>query len=230
MAHYAIIPAAGAGRRMGGSVSKQFMELQGKAILCHTLERFEASELVSGVIVVVPSEQVAMVAELVADFPKVISIVAGGKERQDSVYNALEALPDDAEVVAVHDGVRPFVRASQIDEAIRAAMTHGGAIVAVKVPDTIKREKNGTGEIAETIDRTHLWLAQTPQAFRVDLLKEAFLEAMKAQFYGTDEAGLVERIGRPVYLVMGDRGNVKITTPDDLPMGEAILAMRQQEK
>ncbi len=160
---------------------------------------------------------------------KVKSVVAGGSERQHSVYEGLQALPDNTEWVMVHDAVRPFARPEAVLSCWRHVREKDAAVLAVPVKDTIK-VVNDAGAIESTPDRCSLWAIQTPQAFRLSLLMEAHKRAAEEQFIGTDDSMLVERIGYPVHVVESDYTNVKITTPDDLLMAEWILGQRKEEQ
>ena len=171
----------------------------------------------------------------ISDLPlsKLVKIVPGGRERQDSVRNGLEAVEEGIDLIAVHDGVRPFVSEKTICEAIKAAAEHGAASVGVPVKDTIKTA--GTGGSAErivekTLDRKSLWITQTPQVFRTEIIREAYRRAYDDGYYGTDDAALVERIGLPVVMVPGTYENIKITTPEDLAYGEFILGRNRIEQ
>jgi 2-C-methyl-D-erythritol 4-phosphate cytidylyltransferase len=211
---------------------KTYLLLAGKPILIHTLELFETIPEVHEVLVVVHPEDLEFCQEEIIDpYPlkKVLRLVPGGKERQDSVYNALKALQKEADelaIVLVHDGVRPLVDPAQVRQVVAAARRHGAAILGIPCQDTLKRV-NSRGEITATVDRQELWQVQTPQAFRAALLWRAYQEAMSRSFYATDEAALVEALGETVVMVPGSPLNLKITTPDDLKMAEAFLAMRQ---
>lgn len=219
----AIVPAAGAGLRMGTEVPKQFLALGGKPLLVVTLERLSASPLVETVVVAVPPGWVDKVeAELVRPFglAKVGAVVEGGAERQDSVRAGLEALPAEVEVVVVHDGVRPFLTPGMVAAVVEAASKAGAAVTAVAVTDTLKRASRG--EVMETIEREGLVSVQTPQAFRKDLLAEALGKARLDGFVATDEAALVERLGLPVGVVAGSATNIKVTTAEDLALAESI--------
>lgn len=215
-----VIPAAGMGRRMGTNQPKQYLQLAGRPMIAHTLERFRTVE---SVVVVVEPERVESFRREIIDayqFPREWHVVAGGAERQDSVRNGLEYVPNVCDVVLVHDGVRPLITPELIQAVARKAADIGAAIVAIPTRDTIKRCVEDF--ISETIDRTHLWQAQTPQAFRTDIIKKAFATAYRDNFYGTDEASLVERVGVPIALVRGSDWNIKITTPEDLVIAEAL--------
>lgn len=228
----AIIAAAGLGRRMQQDTPKTYLLLAGKPILIHTLELFETIPEVHEVLVVVHPEDLEFCQQEVIDphpLKKVLRLVPGGKERQDSVYNALKVLQkeaDDGDIVLVHDGVRPLVDPAQVLQVVAAARRHGAAILGIPCQDTLKRV-NPKGEVTATVNRQELWQVQTPQAFRAALLWRAYQDAMSRGFYATDEAALVEALGEIVVMVPGSPLNLKITTPDDLKMAEAFLALRQ---
>ncbi len=228
----AIIAAAGLGVRMQQDTPKTYLQLAGKPILIHTLEVFERVSEVHEVLVVVHPEDLEFCQEEVIDpYPlkKVLRLVPGGKERQDSVYNALKVLwkkEDELDVVLVHDGVRPLVSPALVRQVVTAARRYGGAILGVPCQDTLKRV-NARKEIVATVDRQELWQVQTPQAFRAALLWRAYQQAMEKGFYATDEAALVEALGDTVVVVPSSPLNLKITTPDDLKMAEAILSLRR---
>lgn len=220
-----IIPAAGSGIRMGLSSPKQFYELEGIPILVHTLRVFQQVESVGRIIVVVPAESCGVVQNLVDQYQldKVTRVVEGGKERQDSVSAGLENLGDEIELVLVHDGVRPFVSAAVIEECLKEAEKSGAAMAAIPVKDTLKAVSS-RNVIEKTINRDGVWQAQTPQAAKTALLKEAYrLAAAKKDFIATDEAGLLEFLGHPVKVVAGSEKNIKITRPEDLVIAKAIL-------
>ncbi len=228
----AIIPAAGSGIRMGLPAPKQFFELDGTPILIRTLQVFQQVESVGLIIVVVPQAICDWVEEQVRRFhlAKVFKVVAGGKHRQDSVLAGLKALPREVEFVLVHDGVRPFVPVSVIENCLKQAEKEGAAMAAVPVKDTLKAV-SPEKEIEKTIDRSGVWQAQTPQAADVALLKKAFAEAAKDEgFIATDEAALLERINIPVHVVEGSEKNIKITRPEDLILARAILMESHNEK
>jgi len=226
----AIIPAAGSGNRMNRDVSKQYLTLAGKPILVCTLEVFEACPLVDALLVVVPSQDLESVrTDILApwNLKKVAGIIPGGKERQDSVRAGIEALAGDTELVIIHDAVRPFITAGLIENCIRAAEEEGAATVGVPAKDTVK-EVGPDGRILRTCDRSLLWLTQTPQAFRRDIIESAHRAAVRDGFRGTDDTSLVERLGIAVRMIRGDYGNIKITTPEDLILAEALLAARRE--
>lgn len=220
-----IIAAAGIGARMGSGQPKQYMEVGGRPIICHTLDRFREAKCIDELIVVVePGRDVAFRNDILISFgyPKHWRVTEGGKLRQESVANGLELVPPDCDVVLIHDGVRPFITANQIETAAQVAARDGACVVAAQVKDTIKRV-SGDGLIVETVDRERLWNAQTPQAFLCGILKEAFTAAARDGFVATDDAGLVERLGFNVTIIEGSHQNIKITTPADMAIAEAIL-------
>jgi len=221
----AIIAAAGIGKRMGGDLPKQYLELAGKPIICHTLDRFHDVDCIGEVVITVePGREDAFTKEILTPFgyPKSWKVTAGGEVRQRSVYNGLKSISATCDVVLVHDGVRPFITNEQIRKLAEVAGDKGGCILAAPVKETIKRVRSD-GVIAETVDRSVLWGAQTPQAFRLPLLMVAMEAAFEEGYMGTDEASIVERLGKEVVIVEGDGRNIKITTPEDLIMAEAIL-------
>lgn len=224
----ALVPAAGRGLRMGGPVAKQFLALGGRPLLLHSLRVLQASSLVQEIILAVPtSEHQYCLDEIVTphDISKVRKIVSGGDQRQDSVRHALAEVGAEIEIVLVHDAVRPFVTEDMIVRVIREASVHGAAIVALPMRDTVK-QVGQNGVIERTVDRRPLWLAQTPQAFRKDWLEEAHHKAQLNNVHATDDAHLVELLGRTVVVVEGSGDNIKVTRPEDLDIGEAILNRR----
>ena len=230
----AIIAAAGVGKRMGHHIPKPYLALAGKPILAHTLKIFETMPEIRQITVVVHPEDLNFCQETVIapyNFKKILRVVPGGKERQDSVYHALKALKneDELEIVLVHDAVRPFVTQDQVRQIIDAARRHGGAVLGLPAQDTLKRV-TAEGTVHQTLERTDIWQIQTPQAFQAPLLWRAFTEAYSRNFYGTDEASLLEQLNQPVAVVPGSPFNLKITTPDDLLLAEAIFALRRRKK
>ena len=228
----AIIPAAGIGKRMGLSMPKQCYELGGKPILAHTLQRIGQAGSIGSIILVVPSDHKDWAERLVQEYQlaKVTQVIAGGEHRQDSVQAGLAALPDNVELVLVHDGVRPFVPLAVIENCLAEAQRSGAAMVAVPVKDTLKAVSSDK-IIEQTVDRSGVWQAQTPQAAKVSLLKKAYEEAAKQKdFIATDEAALLERINIPVKVVEGSEKNIKITRPEDLILAKAILMESQMDK
>lgn len=216
-----IIAAAGKGERMAGVTLKQFLPVLGRPMLAHTIQKFEDCEAVDSIVIVVPPGELDYCRQEIVvkfGFKKVIACVRGGETRQDSVYNGLEATTE--EIVCVHDGVRPGVTCRLIAECIEAARVSGAAIAAVPARDTMKRVSEG--EIVATLDRRELWEAQTPQVFRSELLKKAFLKAREDGYSGTDESSLVERMGVRVRVVMGSPSNLKVTTFEDLVIVQTL--------
>ncbi|HCG98306.1 MAG: 2-C-methyl-D-erythritol 4-phosphate cytidylyltransferase [Candidatus Aquicultor primus] len=224
----ALVVAAGKGRRMGTEGGKQFLELAGRPVIAHTLAAFEEATSIDAIVVVAAEENLQKCLEVIALYGiiKVERVVAGGDERQDSVYNGLLAAAEfeGVDLVAVHDGARPLVTPRIIDEAIGAAGDCDGAVVGVSAKDTVKLVRDGY--IAETLPRDLTWQIQTPQVFRYKLLVEAHQSARREGFNGTDDAVLVERVGGRIKVVMGSDENIKITTPSDLVFAEALLKER----
>jgi 2-C-methyl-D-erythritol 4-phosphate cytidylyltransferase len=226
----AIIPAGGMGQRFSSGRPKQFVELAGWPVLAHTLNRFDQTDAVDQVVVVAPYDLVTDVRRGLIEtsgFVKPFVVVAGGETRQESVYQGFMALDEEVDLVVVHDGVRPLVRVSTIEAVVEAARKHNAAIAAVPVRDTLKRVEDGV--IQDTLDRTAIYQAQTPQAFSRLLLAAALAEAKKAGFVGTDEAALIERLGQAVHVVIGAPENIKITMPEDLVLAEAIIRMSEDD-
>jgi len=220
-----IIAAAGVGRRMNADMPKQYLILGIKPIICHTLDRFASYGIKNLVVAVDSGASQSFKNDILSKYgyPSGWIAVDGGKMRQDSVANAMHQLSDGIDVVLIHDGVRPFITSAQIDELSKRAFDEGACILASPMTDTVKRA-DSDGNILETIDRSDLWKAQTPQAFRMDVILKAMENAKRDGFYATDDANLVERyIGR-VGIVNGDDRNIKITTPADLVLAESILA------
>lgn len=216
-----VVPAGGAGRRMGG-VSKPLLDLAGMPLLARTLRPFLARDDVHWVVVALPADLHAAPPSWLLEDARVRT-VAGGAERGDSVRHALAAVPPEAEVVLVHDAARPLVPAAVIERCIAAATERRCAIAAVRVADTIKEVDDG-GRILGTPDRRRLWAAQTPQAFPADVLRAAHEQARAERVGATDDAALVARYGGTVIVVEGAAENLKITTPTDLVVAEALLA------
>lgn len=223
MNYQVVIPAAGQGKRMNAGKNKQFIKLQSKPVIIHTLNVFENDPHCIGIILVINKDEQIEFESLIKSYniQKVISLVHGGSERQHSVYNGLEKVTN-SEIVLVHDGARPFIRTTLIHELVRSAKETGAAVLAVPVKDTIKRASTNL-IVNETVERSGLWAVQTPQAFHVSLLLDAHEQARRDHYLGTDDASLVERMSRPVAVVEGEYTNIKLTTPDDLLFAEAIL-------
>jgi 2-C-methyl-D-erythritol 4-phosphate cytidylyltransferase/2-C-methyl-D-erythritol 2,4-cyclodiphosphate synthase len=228
----AIISAGGAGKRLKAHVAKQYLLLNRVPILVHTLKIFQKLKAIDDIILVLPPDDLVSVRQELIDkyeLTKVTSIVAGGKERQDSVRNGLAAIDGKCELILVHDAVRPFVTEKVIRQVAAAAKATGAASAGVKAKDTIKEtEKDNT--VAATIPRHNLWLTQTPQAFKLDILKKAYKKAYDEKFYGTDDASLVERMGIKVKMIAGSYDNIKITTPEDLVMAKAFIKSKSGDE
>jgi 2-C-methyl-D-erythritol 4-phosphate cytidylyltransferase len=221
----AIVVAAGRGTRLGGERPKQFLELRGVPVIIHTLRQFERSQEINEVITVLPAEDTAGFESLSKQFElkKAGRVVVGGATRAQSVRNGLNAI-SDADIVAVHDGVRPFVTPDEIDEVVVAAAHSGAALLTAPVADTIKRVREG--RIVETVPRAELRRALTPQCFHFEILKRAYEKLDELESAGleiTDESLLVERLGVDVVAVEGSARNIKITNEEDLAFCEAIL-------
>ena len=221
----AIIAAAGQGTRMGGERAKQFLNLAGIPVIIHTLKAFEQCDVIQEIIVVLA------VADEIGFLPlagqhglrKVRKVVRGGLTRAESVLRGLEAVDEaTAEIVAVHDGVRPFVTSEEITRTVEAARAHDAAILVASLTDTIKEVEHG--KVRRTTDRAQLRRALTPQCFRYSLLRRAYEQADVLDPELTDESVLVERLGAEVAIVEGNPRNIKITRPEDIAAGEAILA------
>ncbi|SHJ85796.1 2-C-methyl-D-erythritol 4-phosphate cytidylyltransferase [Malonomonas rubra DSM 5091] len=230
-----LIPAAGMGRRMGAKVNKQYLELAGKPILAHTLELFEQSAQIEHIYPILPADEIDYCREQVIEkhgFSKVRKLVPGGAERQDSVRNGLLALQQDSldqpeRIILVHDGARPLFNPQLLPELLAIIAEQGACIIATPAKDTIKEVDAGL--ICGTPERKRLWQAQTPQGFRYQLFAEAFASADAAGFLGTDDASLLERIGKTVAILAGDYRNIKVTTPEDLVIATALLDMYREE-
>ena len=219
----AIIPAAGRGKRIGASVPKQFLEIQGKPLLHHTLTVFASCKLIDYVVLVMPQADVDEMGEdWLNKYDIVREVVVGGEQRQDSVYNGFNSLEEGTDIVVVHDGVRPFTTPQMITATVEAAQQHGAAITAIPVSDTVKQAADGF--VKQTVSRDGLWRVQTPQAFQRRLLQQAFKKAKKDSYYGTDEGSLIEYLGERVRIVPGSELNIKITRKEDLVLGESLLS------
>jgi 2-C-methyl-D-erythritol 4-phosphate cytidylyltransferase len=221
----AIIVAAGKGKRFGVGVKKQFQLLSGKPVIAHSIGCFEKSDSIGEIVLVVPEDSIDYCRKEIVEkfgFKKVTKVVPGGEERQDSVEKGFNSVSEDVDLVLIHDGVRPFVTLQLIDAVIKEAARSGAAIIAMPAKDTVKKI-SADGFIESTIPREFIWLAQTPQAFRYDVLKKAYgrIKGRASKF--TDESSLVEEVGVRVKLVKGSLLNIKITTEEDLLLGELIL-------
>ncbi len=220
----AIIVAAGKGTRMGPGVDKLFLEVAGRPVVAHTWQRFNDAAGIGELIIVVRAGMQDDFAELARQFgfSKPFRLVTGGAERQDSVWNGLEALSPAAEIVAIQDAARPCTSEQLIADTIAAARETGAAVAGQPVTDTIKETTDGR-TIARTLDRSRLWSMQTPQTFRVDVIRRAFLEMRRRGLAVTDDTAACELIGQPVRLIAGQTPNPKVTVPGDLPFIETLL-------
>ncbi len=218
-----MVPAAGRGERFGGSGPKALVPLRGRPLVEYALTALGAASAVEAIVVAAPPDAVDLIERVArrAAGAKLTAVVPGGPDRQASVAYCLAALPAGPEIVLVHDGARPLVPVSLIDAVAAAAAEDGAATAGVPVDETVKR--GGDGWVRTTIDRAGLFRVQTPQAFSRTLLETAHREAERTGFHGTDDAALVERLGRPVRLVPGAPANLKVTVPDDLMLAEALL-------
>ena len=218
----AIIPAGGQGKRMGGAVPKQFQALMGHPILYYTLKTLNDSKLIDSLILVVPEKELENARADWLGRPSIVKqVVMGGEKRQDSVFKGYQSVPVDTDIVLVHDGVRPFLSKEMIKETIHIANKFGAAVTAIPIHDTIK-QVDDAGKVERTLKREGLWRIQTPQAFRYNLLGEAFENAQRSSFYGTDEGALIENLGKEVRIVDGCEWNLKVTRPEDLIVGESL--------
>jgi 2-C-methyl-D-erythritol 4-phosphate cytidylyltransferase len=213
----AIIVAAGTGSRFGSQIPKQFIDLNGKPVVVHAIERFASASSIDEIVVVVTSENIPRLGGVKISKP--LRILTGGATRAASVSNGMSAVDDDTQIVAVHDGARPFVSTDEIDRTIAKAKEIGAACLVARVTDTIKSISGN--EISATLDRDKLRRALTPQAFHIDVLRRAF-ELGDLDEAVTDECYLVEKLGHPIALVEGSERNIKITTVDDLRLAEML--------
>ncbi|RNB78934.1 2-C-methyl-D-erythritol 4-phosphate cytidylyltransferase [Brevibacillus nitrificans] len=223
-----VIVAAGSGKRMGGERNKLWLPLGGEPILAHTVRLFATHREIDEIVLVVSAEDHSNVLKWLDRERIRVKVTLGGAERQDSVRNGLTALSDNCSFVLVHDAARPFITRQQISALIKKVQQDQATIVAVPVKDTIK-VVGATGIVESTPARESLWAVQTPQAFRMSLLREAHQAAVETGKMGTDDAMLVEWLGHPVTIMQGSYENIKITTPDDLWLGEEILRKRKGE-
>lgn len=227
----AVIVGAGEGSRMGGGTRKQFTKIDGKPIFAYTIDVFEASPQVEHIVAVVPRDLVEWMKKEVIEnyrFKKVHAVVGGGETRQESVLRGLEAVKPKTEFVIVHDAVRPLVNQTLIERVLDAAQKTGAAITAVPARDTVKQVESG--QVVGTLDRRLLWLSQTPQCFRYDLLLEAHRKAATERLDFTDDASLVEHYGTKVMVAVGSYANLKITSPEDLPLFEYFLKQQGRQE
>ncbi len=238
----AILPAAGLGTRMGAEMPKQFLELDGVPLVIFTLRRLAACPTITDFFIATRAEDVAALQERLAQERfrsegqlRPVRVLRGGGTRQESVANALADVSVDAELILVHDAVRPFVTREQIERVIAEARQRGAAILGIPAMDTVKEVKRASlpGDVAlitATIPRERVVLAQTPQVFSAKLLKEAFQQAQQDGVIASDEAGLVERLGHDVHVVLGSERNIKITRPGDMELARFYLEQERREK
>lgn len=220
-----IIVAAGSGSRMNAPIGKQFIEISGKEIIARTIDVFYNNKNINEIVLAIKQSDEEFVAKIIKrNNYKGIKLVYGGKERQDSIYNCLKYISEDSEIILIHDGVRPFVTDETIEKAIKMAKEKEAVCIGVPIKDTIKVVRKGI--ITDTPDRDLLWSAQTPQAFKRDLIIKAHEYAKITNFRGTDDAMLVENIGKQVYMIQGKYDNVKITVPEDILVAKSILEKR----
>ena len=228
----AVIAAAGDSSRMRGQ-NKQFAVLDGIPVLARTVKAFEDSECISEIVIVTKNDDIEAVIELCENykFKKVIAVVPGGENRQESVFKGVLEISDKTDFVAIHDGARCLITPQMIEKVCREAYIYKAATAATLCVDTVKRTEKGKGFISETLDRNNTWLAQTPQVFDANLYRAASFTAKQNGFFGTDDCSLAEHIGfNSVRLVECGRENIKITNPDDLIFAKAILALRKEKE
>ena len=231
--NYTIILAAGKGSRMGSDKNKIYLPLMGKPIITHTLDAFYNAPSVHGIILVVsPDEENLMQEQILHRYPprKPLKIVAGGSERQFSVANGLRALPEDTGIVIVHDGARPLIMPGVIEKSIQTASVYGAAVAGMPAKDTIKQAAPGKRVVDKTLDRSSIWLIQTPQTFKYPIIMEAYARAEKEGLSATDDSALVEAMGVDVRLIEGGYDNLKVTTPEDIILAEAIVGRKGGSK
>ncbi|MDD5010160.1 MAG: 2-C-methyl-D-erythritol 4-phosphate cytidylyltransferase [Syntrophorhabdaceae bacterium] len=222
----AIILAGGAGKRMGAATNKQFLLIDNKPIIVHTLQIFEECRAVDGIYLVVNQKDLPMIQEEILEtyrFNKVLKLVIGGRLRQDSVRNGLEAIENPCDIVIIHDGARPFVSPSFIDKGIFLMEVFDAVIPALPVKDTIKIVSK-EGFVQKTLERDSLWHIQTPQTFKYDLITKAYREGAAKKLYGYDDATFLEHMGKKVKVIEGSPYNIKITTPEDLIIARGMLS------
>jgi len=232
----AILPAAGLGTRMGAETPKQFLDLDGMPLVIFTLRRLAACEAIAGFFIATRAEEMASLERSVAQLRlrRPVQVVRGGGTRQESVANALAEVPADTEIVLVHDAVRPFVTREQVERVIAEARARRAVILGIPAMDTVKEVKRASlpedvALITSTIPRERVVLAQTPQAFAYPLLKEAFERARQDGVTASDEAGLVERLGYDVHVVLGSERNIKITRPADMDLARFYLEQERRK-
>jgi 2-C-methyl-D-erythritol 4-phosphate cytidylyltransferase len=221
----AIIVAAGKGARMKGTMRKQYLDLSGRPVLAHSIMAFDSCSLIEEIFLVVPKDDVEYCQKDILsllDLKKQINLVHGGAERQNSVYNGLQSITKNTETVVIHDGVRPFIQPKDIKICIFGSKKYGACILGTPASDTLKRVDK-TDVVETTLPRENIWLAQTPQAFQYDLILKAHETARRDGYVGTDDASLVERLGKDVKIINGSRFNIKITNKEDFAVVKAMF-------
>lgn len=219
----ALIAAAGIGNRMNYNINKQFIPINNKPLIQHTVEIFDSLNEIDHIILLIREGEEEVIDKILKNInlKHQISIVYGGKERQDSIYEGLKQMPDETDIVLTHDGARPFISKNEILQIIETAILHGAACLMTPMKDTVKFSDDGSWSTV-TPDRSKLFAVQTPQGFSKQLLKKAYAQAYNEGYYGTDDCSLVEKTGHVVRLVRGSYNNIKITTPEDLLLAEVI--------
>ena len=221
----AIIVAAGQGIRMKGTMRKQYLDLSGRPVLAHSIMTFDSCSLVDEILLVIPKEDVEYCQNKILsllDLNNQINLVCGGDKRQDSVYNGLKATTKNTETVVIHDGVRPFIQPEDLKQCILVSKKYGACILGTPASDTLKRAAK-SNIIETTLSRENIWLAQTPQAFKYDLILKAHETARRDGYVGTDDASLVERMGEDVKIINGGKFNIKITKKEDFAIAKAMF-------
>jgi 2-C-methyl-D-erythritol 4-phosphate cytidylyltransferase len=229
MKNIALIPAAGCGARMGSTIKKPYLQLNNRPVLYHSLAAFDRAPSIDRIIIAVtPGEEACCETDVVRKFAfkKKITVIAGGEVRQESVHCLLEQVPENTALVLIHDGARPLITVELIERALKETDQWQATVAAVPVKDTIQATDDA-GFVRETLPREQLWSIQTPQTFALQLIREAHAKALRDGFIGTDEGSLVERMGKPVRIIMGAYDNIKVTTPEDLIIAEALLKNRK---
>ncbi len=217
MKNIAIIVCSGVGKRMNSNIPKQFIEVNNKPIICYTIDKFEKCSEINEIIIVTNKDYIDYFNNFIINkynYKKITKVIEGGKERQNSVYNGINCIEDKDSIVLIHDGARPFIKESDIINVIENTKIYESCILGVKVKDTVKICKDGF--IENTPNREHIWLAQTPQVFKYDIIKKAYDYAIKNNIFFTDDASVVEAFNKKVKIIEGSYDNIKITTKEDL--------------
>ena len=221
----AIIVAAGKGIRMNDPIRKQYLDLAGRPVLAHSVKVFDTCELVDKIFLVIPKEDIEYCQENIVPFMELkngLTLVPGGEQRQNSVYNGLRAMDKNTDTVVIHDGVRPFIQPHELKACILGARKFGACILGIPAGDTVKCVGK-SGFIEKTLARDSIWLAQTPQAFKYECIMRAHETARRDGYTGSDDASLVERLGAGVKIINGSKNNIKITVQEDLIIARAML-------